>query len=157
MGRIRRAEMKLMSMMPGMMAMAMSASRQLSTTRMQIAKTSRMMDTAGDTIAICNRPVVVSMSPVRRDRMPPVFMSHSRGSGKCNRRSNSARRNESITFVFSRRWRLSLYALTRFIATMTMRNSIPAPLRRLTRSAAASPELRSTRSTMYRMKSGSSI
>src|SRR5712692_9426730 len=37
-------------------------------------------------VAICMRPVVVSMSPVRRDRMPPVFMSQSRDSGRCSSR-----------------------------------------------------------------------
>ncbi len=38
---------------------------------------SRMTEIVGDMIAICSRPVVVSTSPVSRDRMPPVFMSHS--------------------------------------------------------------------------------
>ena len=67
--------------------------------------TSRMSEMAGDTIAICSRPVVVSTSPVRRDRMPPVFMSQSFGSGRCSSRSNSDRRSESITRTFSSRCR----------------------------------------------------
>ena len=56
-------------------------------------------------MAICISPVVVSTSPVSRDRMPPVFMSHSFGKGRCSRRSNSARRSASITCVFSSRCR----------------------------------------------------
>jgi hypothetical protein len=68
------------------MASAVNASRQFSASSTTIAISSRMIDTAGDTIAICMRPVVVSMSPVRRDRMPPVFMSHSRESGRCSSR-----------------------------------------------------------------------
>ncbi len=56
-----------------------------------------MTDTAGETMAICKRPVVVSTSPVRRDRMPPVFMSHIFGKGKCSNRSNSDWRSDSIT------------------------------------------------------------
>ena len=70
-----------------------------------MAMISRMTEIAGETIAICNSPVVVSTSPVSRDRMPPVFMSHSLGSGRCNNRSNSERRSESITRTFSSRWR----------------------------------------------------
>ena len=66
---------------------------------------SRMTEIDGETIAICSRPVVVSTSPVRRDRMPPVFMSQSFGSGRCSSRSNSERRSDSMTRVFSSRWR----------------------------------------------------
>ncbi len=69
------------------------------------AMTSRMIESDGDTIAICKRPVVVSTSPVSRERMPPVFMSQSLGSGRCSSRSNSARRSESMTRTLSRRWR----------------------------------------------------
>ena len=69
------------------------------------AMASRMADTAGETRAICMRPVVVSTSPVRRDKMPPVFMSHSFVSGRCSNRWNSDRRSESITRTFRRRWR----------------------------------------------------
>ena len=42
-----------------------------------MAITRRMIESDGETIAICKRPVVVSTSPVRRERMPPVFMSQS--------------------------------------------------------------------------------
>ena len=89
MGRIRRAKTKLISIAPGMIASAINASRQFSVNRMPTAMTSRMIEMAGETIAICKRPVVVSTSPVRRERMPPVFMSHSFGSGRCSSRSNS--------------------------------------------------------------------
>ena len=64
-----------------------------------------MSERAGDTMAICNKPVVVSTSPVSRDRMPPVFMSHSFGRGRCNSRSNNDRRSASMTRVLSSRWR----------------------------------------------------
>ena len=64
-----------------------------------------MTESDGDTIAICSRPVVVSTSPVSRDRMPPVFMSHSFGSGRCSNRSKSDRRSDSMTRVLSSRWR----------------------------------------------------
>jgi len=64
-----------------------------------------MIDTVGDTIAICKSPVVVSTSPVRRDRIPPVFMSHSFGNGRCSIRSNSDRRSATISRPLSRRWR----------------------------------------------------
>ena len=88
-----------------MIASAVNASRQLSENRMLTAMISRMTEMAGDTTAICSSPVVVSTSPVSRDRMPPVFMSHSFGSGRCSSRSNSDRRSDSITRVFSSRWR----------------------------------------------------
>ena len=65
----------------------------------------RMTERAGDTMAICNRPVVVSTSPDSRDRMPPVFMSHNFGNGRCSNRSNRDRRSASMTRVLSRRWR----------------------------------------------------
>ena len=105
MGRMRRAEMKLMSMIPGRIAIAVSASRQFSRNRMTTATINRISDTAGDTIASCSIPVVVSTSPLMRLRMPPVFMSHSRGSGRCSNRSKSARRRDSITTVLSSRCR----------------------------------------------------
>ena len=66
---------------------------------------SRMIDTEGDRTAICSSPVVVSTSPVMRERIPPVFMSHSLGSGRCRSRSNNDRRSESMTRVFNSRWR----------------------------------------------------
>ncbi len=105
MGRMRRRTAKLISITPGMIARAISASRQLSSIRMPTAMSRRMIETAGETMAICKRPVVVSTSPVRRDRMPPVFMSHSLGSGRCSSRSNSERRSDSITRTLSSRWR----------------------------------------------------
>ena len=105
MGRMRRAKAKLISMTPGMMASAINASRQFSVISMPTAMSRRMIEMAGDTMAICSKPVVVSTSPVRRDRMPPVFMSHSFGSGRCSKRSNSDRRSDSMTRVFSSRWR----------------------------------------------------
>ena len=88
-----------------MMASAVSASRQLSVSSTTTAMSRRMTETAGETTAICSSPVVVSTSPVRRDRMPPVFMSHSFGSGRCSSRSKSARRSDSMTCTFRRRWR----------------------------------------------------
>ena len=72
---------------------------------MTMAITSRIPEIVGDTIAICSKPVVVSTSPVRRDRMPPVFISQSRGSGRCSSRSYSDRRSDNMTRTFSRRWR----------------------------------------------------
>ena len=105
MGRMRREKAKLISITPGMMARAVNASRQFSVNSNATAMTRRMIEMAGDTMAICKSPVVVSTSPVRRDRMPPVFMSHSLGSGRCSSRSNSDRRSDSITRTFSRRWR----------------------------------------------------
>ena len=69
------------------------------------AITRRITEIDGETIAICRRPVVVSTSPESRDRMPPVFMSHSFGSGRCSSRSNSARRSDSITRMFRSRCR----------------------------------------------------
>ena len=92
-------------MMPGMMARAVNASRQFSENSTTTAISSRTTEIDGEMIASCSRPVVVSTSPVIRDRMPPVFMSHSVGSGRCSRRSKSDRRSASITWVFSRRWR----------------------------------------------------
>ena len=88
-----------------MIAVAIIASRQFSEIRMNRAITRRTTEVEGDTIAICSRPVVVSTSPVSRDRMPPVFMSHSRGSGRCTSRSKIDRRSDSITRTFSRRCR----------------------------------------------------
>ena len=88
-----------------MIASAVSASRQFSVSRTPMAMSRRMTEIAGETIAICSRPVVVSTSPVSRDRMPPVFMSHSFGSGRCSSRSNSDRRSDSITRMLSSRWR----------------------------------------------------
>ena len=73
------------------MAIAVSANRQFSAISTTTAMTRRMSETAGETIAICISPVVVSTSPVRRDRIPPVFMSHSFGSGRWSSRSNSDR------------------------------------------------------------------
>ena len=102
---MRRANTKLISIAPGMTSIAISASRQFSVSRTPIAMNSRMTEIAGETIAICSRPVVVSTSPVSRERMPPVFMSHSFGSGRCSSRSNSDRRSDSITRVLSSRWR----------------------------------------------------
>ncbi|MNC98437.1 hypothetical protein D3C83_163840 [compost metagenome] len=69
------------------------------------AMINRIAETAGDTTAICMRPVVVSMSPVSRDRIPPVFMSQSFGSGRCSIRSNSERRSDNISCEFNSRWR----------------------------------------------------
>ena len=97
--------MKLRSIRHGTIASAVNASRQLSVSSTTMAMMRRMMDTAGDTSAICIRPVVVSMSPVRRERMPPVFMSHSRDSGKWSSRWKSACRNDSITRTFRMRCR----------------------------------------------------
>src|SRR2546421_120802 len=88
---MRRAAMKLISIAPGTTAMAVSASRQFSTSSTATATDRRMSDTTGDTSAICRRPVVVSTSPVRRDRMPPVFMSHSLESGRCRNPANNER------------------------------------------------------------------
>ena len=88
-----------------MMARAVNASRQLSTSNTTTAMLSRMTDKVGETTANCNSPVVVSTSPVSRDRIPPVLKSHSLGKGKCSNRSNSDRRRASITRVLSTRWR----------------------------------------------------
>ena len=88
-----------------MIASAVSASRQFSVSSTPTAMISRMTEIAGETTAICSSPVVVSTSPVSRDRMPPVFMSHSFGSGRCSSRSNSDRRSDSMTRTFSSRWR----------------------------------------------------
>src|SRR2546425_2206344 len=66
---MRRAKIKLNTMTPGMMAIAVKASCQFRAIRMTMAMTSRITEMAGDTIAICNKPVVVSTSPVSRDRM----------------------------------------------------------------------------------------
>ena len=102
---MRRAKVRLSAMIPGTMASAVSASRQFTTTRIPTAMPRRSRDSSGDTTAICSSPVVVSTSPVSRERMPPVFMSHRRGSGRWRRRSNSERRSDSMTRVFRRRWR----------------------------------------------------
>ena len=105
MGRMRRANTKLMSIAPGMTSIAIIARRQFSASSTPIAMNSRMNEMVGETMAPCSRPVVVSTSPVRRERMPPVFMSHSFGSGKWSSRSKSERRSDSITWVLSRRCR----------------------------------------------------
>ena len=91
MGRMRRAKTKLISIAPGMIASAINANRQFSVNSTPTAMTSRISEMDGETMAICNRPVVVSTSPVRRDRMPPVFMSQSFDSGRCSSRSNKDR------------------------------------------------------------------
>ena len=91
--------------MPGTIANAVKASRQFSAVRMPMATISRMTDTEGEMSAICNSPVVVSTSPVMRERMPPVFISHSFGSGRWSSRSNNVRRNESMTSTLTRRCR----------------------------------------------------
>ena len=57
----------------------------------------RISERLGEMTAICSSPVVVSTSPVSRERMPPVFMSHSFGSGRWSRRSKSDLRSDSIT------------------------------------------------------------
>ena len=87
MGLTRLAKTKLIAMMPGTIASAVRASRQFREARMAKATTSRMTDTEGEMRAICNRPVVVSTSPEMRERMPPVFMSHSFGMGRLRSRS----------------------------------------------------------------------
>jgi hypothetical protein len=102
---MRLAKMKLITITPGIIASAVSARRQFSAISTATAMISRMIDTVGDTMAICMSPVVVSTSPVSRERMPPVFMSQSFGSGRCSRRSNSDRRSVNITRAFSSRWR----------------------------------------------------
>ena len=68
--------------MPGMTASAVMASRQFKKNRMVTAIKSRSSDRLGDTTASCNRPEVVSMSPLRREMIPPVFMSESFCRGK---------------------------------------------------------------------------
>jgi hypothetical protein len=50
--------------------------------------------------AICNSPVVADVAQIGRE-MPPVFISHSFGSGMCSSRSKSERRSDSITRVFT--------------------------------------------------------
>ena len=97
--------MKLISIAPGMIAIAVSASRQFNVISTLTAIIRRTTEIEGDTSAICSSPVVVSTSPVSRERMPPVFMSQSRGKGRCSKRSNNERRSESITRTFSNRWR----------------------------------------------------
>jgi hypothetical protein len=62
-------------MTPGTMASAASASRQFSVKSTVAAISSRITETAGETSAIWSSPVVVSTSPVSRERIPPVFMS----------------------------------------------------------------------------------
>ena len=103
MGRMRRENEKLIAITPGMIASAVSARRQFRTSSTVTAMVRRTTESAGETTAICSRPLVVSTSPVSRDRMPPVFMSHSRGSGRCSSRSNSERRSESMTRTLSSR------------------------------------------------------
>ena len=102
---MRRENVKLMSIAPGMIASAVNARRQFNVISMLTAITRRMIEIEGETMAICRRPVVVSTSPVSRDSMPPVFMSQSFGSGRCSNRSNNERRRESITRTLSNRWR----------------------------------------------------
>ena len=87
MGRMRREKVKLMSIALGITSMASSASRQFSASSTPRATRSRITEMVGEIIAICSSPVVVSTSPVRRDRMPPVFMSHNLGSGRWSNRS----------------------------------------------------------------------
>jgi len=99
------AKMKLITITPGMIASAVSASRQFSAISTTTAMIRRMIDTVGKTMAICMSPVVVSTSPVSRDRMPPVFISQSFGNGRCSSRSKSDRRSVNMTRAFSRRWR----------------------------------------------------
>ena len=94
-----------MSITPGMMASAVSAKRQFNWSRMTKAMTSRTTETAGETMASCINPVVVSTSPVIRDKIPPVFMSQTFGKGRRRRRSNNARRSASINRTFSNRCR----------------------------------------------------
>ena len=101
---MRLADVKLISTAPGMTASATNASCQFSTNSTVTAMTNRMTEIDGDTIAICNRPVVESTSPESRDKMPPVFMSHSVDSGKRSKRSNSERRSDSMTRVLTIRW-----------------------------------------------------
>ena len=74
-------------MTAGMMASAVRASRQLRDSSTTNAITSRNTETVGETIAICSSPVVVSTSPDRRERMPPVFISHKPGKGRRRKRS----------------------------------------------------------------------
>ena len=88
-----------------MIANAVNANRQFSASSNPTAMIRRMIEMAGDMMAICKRPVVVSTSPVRRDRMPPVFMSQSLGSGRCSSRWKSDWRSDNITRTFSSRWR----------------------------------------------------
>ena len=149
--------MKLITTMPGMIAIAVKASRQLSANRMPTAMPRRRSAIEGDTIAICRKPVVVSTSPVSRDRMPPVFMSWSFASGRWSMRPNSVRRSASIRRVFRSRWRFSLNALRRFEPTIKVRNAVPVKLSRARRCAVSSVLLSRTLSTMNRMNSGSII
>jgi hypothetical protein len=102
---MRRVKVKLSTITPGMMARPVSASRQFRTIRTVTAITRRINEMDGDTMAICRSPVVVSTSPVSRDRMPPVFMSHSFGNGRCSSRSNNDRRSVSMTRAFNSLWR----------------------------------------------------
>ena len=102
---MRLADVKLISTAPGMMASATSASCQFSTNSTVTAINKRMTEIDGETMAICSRPVVESTSPESRDRIPPVFMSHSFASGSRSSRSNSERRSDNITRVFTSRCR----------------------------------------------------
>ena len=122
------------------------------------AMTSRSAEIAGETIAIWSSPVVVSTSPVMRDRMPPVFMSHRRGSGRCSRRSKSvaaqrqhdARVEQPLAVVPEH---LEPPARRRPART----NRPPTMFSRRSRAAASSDESSRTPSTMVRMKSGCTI
>ena len=102
---MRFEKAKLMSMTPGTIANAIKARRQLSVSNSPMATNSLITEMTGDMKANCSRPVVVSTSPVSRERMPPVFMSQSFGSGRWSNRSNNERRNESMTFTLTRRCR----------------------------------------------------
>lgn len=68
-----------------------------------MAMSSFITEIDGEMMAICNRPLVDSTSPDNRDSSPPVFMFHSVGSGKCMKRSNTARRSDNTTFTFRMR------------------------------------------------------
>src|SRR5262249_62081602 len=94
-----RRRMKLGGGARGGRPTAISASRQFSVKRITTAIARRTRERAGETKAICKKPVVVSTSPVSRERIPPVFISQRRGNGRCRRRSYRARRKESITRV----------------------------------------------------------
>ena len=89
--------------------------------------------------------------------MPPVFMSHSFGSGRCSSRSKSDRRSDSITRALSSRWRYPLSTPSMLLRITTLRKTVPARLRRISRVAESSALFSSTLSTMNRMNSGETI
>ena len=86
----------LVPMGNGNYAIENEASLQFSAIRIPTAMIRRNTDRVGEMTASCSKPVVVSTSPVSRDRMPPVFMSHSFGNGRCRKRSRSDRRSASV-------------------------------------------------------------